>query len=93
MVTLNISLPEPLARIVDREVSGGSYASRSEFFRMLLRLYQVLYRKTAKPLELVEFQKRPLKEIEEGFMATGKYSKKFVKGIVAGLKREGLYAN
>ena len=93
MVTLNISLPEPLVRVVDREVSGGSYASRSDFFRMLLRMYEVLSGKAALPLELVEFQNRPLKEIEDGFMATGKYEKKFVKGIISGLKREGLYAN
>lgn len=93
MVTLNISLPEPLVRVVDREVSGGSYASRSDFFRMLLRMYEVLSGKAALPFELVEFQKRPLQEIEEGFMATGKYEKKFVKGIIAGLKRSSVYAN
>ncbi len=45
------------------------------------------------PVEFLEFEKKPLKEVEEAFMATGKYNKKFVKGIVAGLKREGLYVN
>lgn len=93
MVTLNISLPEALAVVVDREVSGGSYASRSEFFRTLLRMYETLVARKPQVLEFLEFEKRPLKEIEEGFMATGKYDKKFVKGIIAGLKREGLYAN
>ena len=93
MVTLNISLPETLAVLVDREVSGGLYASRSEFFRTLLRMYETLVARKPQALEFLEFEKRPLKESEEGFMATGKYDKKFVKGIIAGLKRESLYAN
>lgn len=93
MVTLNISLPEQLATIVDREVSSGLFASRSEFFRTLLRLYKTMIAKKSTPFELVEFKKRPLKEIEDGFMATGKYSKKFVKGMIAGLKKSSLYAN
>ena len=93
MVTLNISLPDQLASIVEREVSEGSYASRSEFFRTLLRMYEVLSGRLNQPLEFMEFEKRPLKEIEKGFMDTGKYNKKFVKGIVDGLKREGLYVD
>ncbi|MEK7565817.1 MAG: hypothetical protein AAB506_02115 [Patescibacteria group bacterium] len=48
---------------------------------------------TFQPAEFLEFEKRPLKEIEEGFVATGKYNKKFVKGIVDGLKRESLYVD
>lgn len=43
--------------------------------------------------DFLEFKKRPLKEIEKGMMATGKYSKKFVKSIINGLKRESLYEN
>ena len=92
-VTLNISLPSTLARVVDRQVQSGEYASRSEFFRTLLRLYDVLVANKSQPIELLEFEKVPLKQIEREFMATGKYSKSFVRGIVAGLKREGLYAN
>lgn len=92
-VTLNISLPKKLADQVDLEVAGGSYVSRSEFFRTLLRLYQTLTGKESVSLEFMEFKKRPLKEIEQGFMSTGKYSKKFVKSIVTGLKRSSIYAD
>lgn len=46
-----------------------------------------------RPAEFLEFEKRPLKEIEEGFVATGKYNKKFVKGLINGLKRSSIYAN
>ena len=34
---INISLPIQLTKIVEKEVAGGEYASKSEFFRMLLR--------------------------------------------------------
>ena len=34
---INISLPMQLTKIVEKEVAGGEYASKSEFFRMLLR--------------------------------------------------------
>lgn len=93
MVTFNISLPEQLASIVDREVSSGSFVSRSEFFRTLLRFYKTMIAKKTTSFELVEFKKRPLTEIEEGFMATGKYSKKFIKSMISGLRRSSVYAN
>jgi Arc/MetJ-type ribon-helix-helix transcriptional regulator len=34
---LNLSLPQDLALAVDNAVGSGNYASKSEFFRMLLR--------------------------------------------------------
>lgn len=92
-VTLNISLPQRLADQVDLQVSSGEFASRSEFFRTLLRLYDAMTKTSSVPLEFLEFKKRPLKEVQEKMLATGKYNKKFVKGIVAGLKREGLYVD
>ena len=36
---INISLPQELSQIVDRTVSKGEYASKSEFFRHILRLW------------------------------------------------------
>lgn len=36
---INISLPMPLSAIVDQEVKSGKYASKSEFFRNLLRMW------------------------------------------------------
>ncbi len=43
---LNISLPEALAEEVKKEVKDGRFASTSEFFRHLLRLWNTekLYR-------------------------------------------------
>ena len=34
---INISLPEKLSKIVDDATKNGQYASKSEFFRCLLR--------------------------------------------------------
>jgi len=34
---ISISLPLPLTNVVDKEVKRGNYASKSEFFRHLLR--------------------------------------------------------
>lgn len=36
---INISLPLPLTSVVKKEVKRGNYASKSEFFRYLLRLW------------------------------------------------------
>ncbi len=37
---INISLPEELNKVVDREVKKGKFATKSEFFRNLLRLWE-----------------------------------------------------
>lgn len=36
---VNISLPKTLNKVVEKEVKAGGYASKSEFFRFLLRLW------------------------------------------------------
>lgn len=36
---INISLPTQLAVTVEKEVKKGNFASKSEFFRNLLRMY------------------------------------------------------
>ena len=37
---VNISLPPSLNKLIDREVRKEGYASKSEFFRYLLRLWK-----------------------------------------------------
>ena len=37
IVTMNVSLPEPLKRYVDRKVASGVYGSASEFVREAIR--------------------------------------------------------
>jgi Arc/MetJ-type ribon-helix-helix transcriptional regulator len=38
--TLNISVPEGMARYIELEVNNGQFASTSDFFRQLVREYQ-----------------------------------------------------
>lgn len=36
---INISLPEKMTEVVEKNVKQGHFSSKSEFFRMLLRLW------------------------------------------------------
>lgn len=45
MITINISINEDLAKIVDHEVKDKKYANRSEFFRDLIRQKYVYKKK------------------------------------------------
>ena len=94
MSTMNISITNDQAKLVDKLTREYDFANRSELFRAMLRL---LYRKPtvlrdAEPLELVEFKKRPISEIKKAFEATGKYNKAFIKDLINGLEQSSLYA-
>lgn len=95
MQTLNISLPEKLSLKVDEVVEEEGYASRSEFFRTLLRLYlQLVEAKPKRVLPfLVPFRKQPLSKVKKEMEATGLYKKEFVKSVISGLSQSSLYAN
>lgn len=55
---INISLPEKMAKLVEKEVRAGDFASVSEFFRYLIRTWH-----TSK---LAEELKNDRKEFELG---------------------------
>ena len=55
---MSISLPLPLTNIVEKEVKRGNYASKSEFFRYLIR--QWMENRLGSELELSR------KEMKEG---------------------------
>ena len=55
---MSISLPLPLTNIVEKEVKRGNYASKSEFFRYLLR--QWMENRLSSELEISR------KEMKEG---------------------------
>lgn len=56
---VNISLPSQLSLVVDKVVSSGKFASKSEFFRLLLRDW-------IEENELVEELKQSRKELQSG---------------------------
>jgi len=94
MQTLNISLPRTLAIKVDELVEKEEYASRSEFFRTLLRFYLQLTARKAKTASFfIPFRKKPLAYIEKELKATNLYQEKFIKSVIQGLAKSSIYAN
>ncbi|MBM4402631.1 MAG: hypothetical protein FJ044_05295 [Candidatus Cloacimonetes bacterium] len=95
METINISLPYPLSSQVNTIVRTEGYASRSEFFRTLLRLYLHLTTKTAvnEAIDFLPFKKKPLEKIEKDLLATGNYSESFIASVVKGLSKSSFYQN
>lgn len=89
METVNISLPKTLARQVDGIVSEEGYASRSEFLRALVRFYLLGAREE---MTLMPFRKASLARVKSHLRASGRYSEKFIKSVVAGLTKSSLYA-
>ena len=65
---INISLPKELGKVVEKEVESGRYASKSEFFRSLLRLFEeqkLLDEIRASEKEFTEGKGKILKSIKE----------------------------
>jgi hypothetical protein len=86
MATLTISLPAQFITQINSEVKAQG-ATRSEFFRALLRKY------FTKQIEFKPFVKIPLNQIEDGLRETGKYNDKFIKSVVKGFSKSSLYAS
>ena len=90
MATMTISLPDKIARKVDSEAKKGGFATRSEFVRSLLRQH---LQPDPEPIEFEPFVKVPLAQVRKEFEATGKYNKKFIDGLIRGLKNSSVYKN
>ena len=95
MRTVNVSLPDNLATEVDTIVSEKGYASRSEFFRALLRFYSFLAseKESKDILALTPFAKKPIEEVESALLSSGRYGNDFVKSVVSGLRKSSVYRN
>ncbi len=85
MTTFTISLPDQIAKDIDVETKRQGFATRSEFFRTLLRKY------FTKEVEFKPFYPRPLEEIRKGMEKTGKYNKKFIDSVITGLAKSSFY--
>ena len=81
MTTITISMPDAMAQRIDVAAIKEGFATRSEYIRNLLRLH------FGKKDELVVFKKQPLEEIERKLESSGKYNKKFIKGVIDGLSK------
>ncbi len=93
METVNISLPKELNQEIDKVMKKEGYASRSEFFRTLIRLYLTLKATNTSQEDsfFVPFEKKSLKEIKKELAATGQYSSAFINSVVSGLGKSSLY--
>lgn len=87
MAVISISLPTTIARRIDEETKRVGYSTRSEFFRTLLR------RHFAREVQFKVFTPKPLEEIKRGMLKTGKYNRKFVDSVIAGLSESSAYAH
>lgn len=86
MATLSISLPAQFISQIDTEAKNQG-ATRSEFFRGLLRKY------FTKEIEFKPFVKVPLNQIEDELRESGKYNDKFIKSVVKGFSKSSYYAS
>lgn len=86
--TLNISLPASLAAKTDEAVKKYGYASRSEFFRALLRTFLI----KDNILNLEPFERIPLENIRTGLQSSGKYNQKFINSVMKGFTKSSIYA-
>lgn len=88
MRTINISLPNQQATLIDQMVSRYGFASRSEFIRSLIRLLtyrpEILAESTIFPFSPP--QDKSIKKIIADFKKTKKYSPEFLKDLETGLK-------
>lgn len=87
MTTVTISLPDAIARQLDRETVQKGFATRSEFIRALLRRYLTA------GVEFERFTPRPIEEIKLELAKTGKYSEKFIESVTRGLSKSSAYAS
>ncbi len=90
MNTINISMPNTLTEQVDRIIEQEGYASRSEFFRTLLRFYLGLRPQATSEEKLGTYNARPLEEVASE-LRDGGYSDAFVESVILGLKKSSVY--
>lgn len=88
MSTINISLTSDQVKLVNALTRAHDFASRSEFFRALLRLVSrkpdIL--QVADDLVLAPPSTRSISTIIGGMRATKKYPEKFLKSLERGMK-------
>lgn len=90
MRAVSVTLPETLAQKTESLITQGEYASRSEVLRTALRFLFAL-EEGAAPLELFQFSKKPLKDVENGLRGAG-HKPEFVKSVVDGLGKSSVYS-
>ena len=89
MNTINISLPQQLYDQVESLIHEEGFASRSEFFRTLIRTYSMIKKGN---VDLLPFETKPLSDIRYELKKEQRYNKKFISSVVEGLSKSSVYA-
>jgi len=95
MRTINISLTPQQVSVVDKLTSDLGFASRSEFFRAILRR---LFTSPVVKEEVVAWPfaapvLRSRRKILQAFKKSGQYSPEFLKDLVEGLKNSDYFTS
>lgn len=86
MTTFTISIPDRMAIQIDAVSTARGFATRSEFFRDVIRRY------LTKEIALETYTPKPIEEVEKDLTKTGKYNKAFIDSVISGLKKSSAYA-
>lgn len=88
MTTVNVSLTDEQAKLVDRLTSHYGFANRSEFFRAVLRRISADANQTQEIASwpFVAPQTKSRQQILDGFAKTKTYSKEFLTDLKEGLE-------
>jgi len=93
MTTVNISISQDQASLIDRLVSVHGFTNRSEFIRSLLRLIKtkpdILEEASVYPF--VSPKEKSVKKVVSSFAETKKYSKDFLKDLTEGLSKSDYF--
>ena len=90
MNTINISLPKQLYEQVENLMHEEGFASRSEFFRTLIRTYAMIKKGN---VDLLPFETKPISDIRYELKKEQKYNKKFISSVVEGLSKSSVYVH
>ena len=86
MTTITISLPDHIARSVDDATERGGFATRSEFFRNLIRSFMA-----TEGVKLEKYDPISLKMVSSDLKKSGKYSQDFIDSVIGGLSQSSVY--
>ena len=90
MKNINVNLTTEQAKLVDKAAEERGFASRSEFFRSLLRYIFFYSPHILEKLDTIVFEEPLIKEADKiiaELKDSGRYSEGFLKSVAAGLKK------
>lgn len=93
MTTINISLPETQAKMIDNFVVRFNFANRSEFFRALLRKVFTDIDALDETINypFISPKTNSKKQVINAFVKSGRYSKEFLTDLKEGFENSSYF--